>query len=84
MSPPAFLFAVKPSAPLVRIVNKGIIKGRCRMYNSGDIIFQIIMLLMLAGFITAVVLIVKGFFQRSKQLDRIEKLLVEMKNRGKD
>ncbi|TDL31478.1 DUF4083 domain-containing protein [Jeotgalibacillus sp. S-D1] len=54
------------------------------MYNSGDIIFQIIMLLMLAGFITAVVLIVKGFFQRSKQLDRIEKLLVEMKNRGKD
>lgn len=52
------------------------------MYNAGDIIFQIIMLLVLAGFITGVVLIVRGLFQRSKQLDRIEQLLKEMKDRG--
>lgn len=51
-------------------------------FNAGDVIFQLLMFLFLAGIIVGVVLIVRSVFGRKKQLDRIESLLKEQREQG--
>ncbi|MEW9502350.1 DUF4083 domain-containing protein [Jeotgalibacillus marinus] len=50
-------------------------------FNAVDAIFQLVMLLFLAGLIVGVVLIVRSVFGRKKQLDRIESMLKEQREK---